>query len=129
MKDVIDIENELAQCIGSERYHFNALHGRNFVYTDGIKCLLELAECYWLLDAIFSYRQVEEFQLWRIEVMEDKTAVLTMKEDTGCPNIVEQKIHYTDFPLKEIELYAINDHCCESGEYGDRVVLMLKSEY
>ena len=129
MKLAIDIKTELAYCTGSEHFHFNALHGRNFVYTDGIKKLIELAECYWLLDAIFSYRKKEEFQLWGLEVMADNTAVLTMKEDTGCPNIVAQKIHFTNFPLDGIELYAINDHCCENGEYGNRVVLMLKSEY
>jgi len=124
-----ELLNGLAHCIGTEGYHFNALFGRNFVYTDGIKFLLENADCYWLLDAVFSYRKTQEFQVWELEVFADKTAVLTMKEDTNCPLIVEQKIHHTSFPLDNIKLYAVNDHCCESGNYGDRVVLMLDTEY
>jgi len=129
MKTKDEILNGLAQCYGTEGYHYNALFGKNFVYTDGIKYLLESADAYWLLQAIFSYRRKEDFQLWNLTVLPDKTAVLTMKEDTDCPNLVEQKIHYTDFPLEEIEFYAINDHNC-GGEWGPvHVVLMLKSEY
>ena len=123
------IETGLAHCTGTEGYHYNAMFGKNFVYTDGLKFLIEAAECYWLLDAIFSYKRTEDFQLWKLEVMGDNSAVLTMKEDTDCPNLVEQKIHHTSFPLDEIEFYAINDHNC-NGEYGDvHVVLMLKTEY
>jgi len=120
-----EIKNGLAQCIGTEGYKYNAMFGKDFVYTDGMDFLFKAADCYWLMQAIFSYRKIEEFQLWRLEVS-NGSAVLTMKEDSGCPNIVEQKIDYTDFPLDEIEFYAINDHCSESG---NRVVLMLKSEY
>lgn len=123
------IENGLAQCIGTEGYHFNAMYGRNFVYTDGIKYLLEAAEAVWLMQAIFSYRKTEEFQIWELKVCDNKTAVLTMKTDSDCPNIVKQKIPYTTFPLKNIKLYAINDHCREDGSEGNRVVLMVTSEY
>ena len=123
------IETGLAHCTGTEGYKFNALHGKNFVYTDGMDFLFKSADAYWLMDAIFSYKRTEDFQLWKLEVMSDKTAVLTMKEDTDCPNLVEQKIHHTDFPLEEIEFYAINDHNC-NGEWGEvHVVLMLKTEY
>lgn len=129
MKTAQEIRNGMAQCTGTEGYPYNAMFGKNFVYTDGIKYLLEAAECYWLLDAIFSYRRKEEFQVWTLKVASDKSAVLTMKEDTDCPNLVEQNIEYTSFPLDEIEVWAINDHNC-NGEYGAvHVVLMLKSEY
>lgn len=132
MLSIPELLGGLAQCIGTEGYHFNRLHGKHFVYTDGIRFLLEQAECYWLLDAIFSYRRTEEFQFWTLEVFKDKTALLTMKEDSNSPLLVEQKIHYTTFPLEKIELYAINDHCreIEGGEmeYGNRVVLLLPSE-
>ena len=123
-----EIENGLVHCYGTEGYHFNGLFGKNFVYTDGVKYLLESANCYWLLNAIFSYRKTEDFQVWSLKVDNGK-AVLTMKEDSDCPNIVEQEIPYTDFPLDEIEFYAINDHNC-GGEWGPvHVVLMLKTEY
>ena len=124
-----NILNGLAQCYGTEGYFFNALFGKNFVYTDGIKYLLEAADAVWLMQAIFSYKKTEEFQLWSLKRVEGNKFVLTMKEDTDCPNIVEQKIPCSNFPLDEIEFYAINDHNCD-GVYGDvHVVLMLKTEY
>ena len=86
-------------------------------YTDGVKYLATNADAYWLLTAIASYQRKEPFQVWRLEVNEDKTAVLTMREDTGEPVLVEQEIKYTDFPLKEIKLWLING------------VLILPSEY
>ena len=123
------IESGLAHCYGTDGYHYNQLFGKNFVYTDGIKYLLEAADAYWLMQAIFSYKRKEDFQVWNLKVVNSK-AVLTMKEDTGCHNLVEQEIPFTDFPLDEIEFYAVNDHCGQNCEWCDaHVVLMLKTEY
>ena len=128
MKTKQEIENGLAQCYGTDGYHYNAIYGKNFVYTDGIKYLMEAADAVWLMQTIFAHRRTEDFQVWTLKVADGK-AVLTMKEDTNCPDIVTQKIPYTDFPLDEIEVWAINDHNC-NGEWGEvHVVLMLKTEY
>nr|WP_193565343.1 DUF6876 family protein [Microcystis aeruginosa] len=46
-------------------------------------------------------------QFWKLKVNPDNSAVLTCERDTddiAC----EQKIPYTDFPIKEIRLYLIN---------------------
>ena len=129
MESTKNILNGLAQCYRIEGYHYNALFGKNFVYTDGIKYLLEAANAPWLMQAIFSYKRTEDFQLWKLKRVDGNKFILTMKEDTDEPNVVEQKIPYSDFPLDEIEFFAINDHNC-GGEYGDvHVVLMLKTEY
>ena len=123
-----EIIKGLAQCYGTEGYRYNAMFGKNFVYTDGFAYLMEAADAVWLMQAIFSYRRKEDFQIWTLKVTDGK-AVLTMQEDSGKKNVVEQKIPYTDFPLDEIQFYAINDHNC-NGEYGPvHVVLMLKTEY
>ena len=87
-----------------------------------VKYLADKAEAYWLIDAIASW-QVEKkvrncpFQIWELKVNKDRTAILTMKEDTDEPELVKQKIPYTDFPLDYQKLYLV-----------DRV-LMLPSEY
>ena len=128
MKSKKEIENGLAHCTGTEGYHYNALYGKNFVYTDGFAYLINAANAVWLMQAIFSYRRKEDFQIWTLKVANGK-AVLTMKTDSSKPNIVEQKIPFTDFPLDEISFYAINDHNC-GGEWGPvHVVLMLQTEY
>ncbi len=129
MESTKNILNGLAQCYGTEGYFFNALFGKNFVYTDGIKYLREAADANWLMEAIFSYKRAEEFQLWKLKRVDGNKFILTMQEDSGRPNVVEQKIPCSNFPLDEIEFFAINDHNC-GGEYGDvHVVLMLKTEY
>ena len=57
------------------------------------------------------------FQLWSLELLENKAAVLKMKEDLDCPVIITRHIPYTDFPLQKIQLYYIDN------------VLLLPSEY
>ena len=114
MKTVEEIKALLAQCWGTEHYY---KHWTGFLqYTDGVKILAESADCYWLIDAIASYHRTEPFQVWKLKVNE-KSAVLTMKEDTDCPIIVKQEIEYTDFPLDNMTLWLIDG------------VLILPSEY
>ena len=110
-------KENLGQFTGTENYY---RHWLNFVYTDGVKFMAEKAGAYWLLDAIGSYQpEVKDipFQLWKLEVAEDNTAVLTMREDSDRPAIITQKIGFTDFPLPEMKLYFIDG------------VLLLPSEY
>ncbi len=113
-----ELNQGLAHFYGTENYYRHALSGLR--YTDGIQYLAEKAGAHWLLDAIFSYRRKEPFQVWKLEVTEGKsrrTALLTMREDTNRPIKVKQKIEFTDFPLDEIEVWLIDG------------VLILKSEY
>ena len=81
----------------------------------------------WLIDIIASYqgekldRQTEGFQLWKLKVNADKSAVVTCQADSNTPNLVSQKIDSTDFPMDEIKLYV-------EGE-GNRRVCLLTSEH
>lgn len=111
-------EKQLEQFIGTEHYYAGYM-GVN--YTDGVKFLMENGAA-WLVTDISSYQadvkiKAIPFQLWILKVNDDKTAVLTMHEDSNLPNLVEQKYNYTDFPLKELKLYLIDG------------VLLLTSEY
>ena len=127
MKSVAEITRNMAHSIGTSKYikHFTGA----FVFTDGIEQLREDTDCYWLVDAIASYRRKEPFQVWELEVFKDKTAVLTMKEDTNTPLLVEQKIHYTDFPLENIKFYVNEGGYGTEENWTNCLVLMLPSEY
>lgn len=107
-------EYDLCQFTGTEQYY---KHWLGINYTDGVKFMAERGKAYWLIDAIASYRRKEPFQVWSLEVAEDKTAVLQMKEDSDKPALVRQEIPFTDFPLKKIEFFLIDG------------VLILPSEY
>lgn len=105
MLPVEELERGLAQCCGTTRY-FRHWMGKN--YTEGVQFLAEAASCYWLLDAIFSYRRKEVFQVWTLKKTKGNSAVLTMKTSSKRPALVKQEISYTDFPLDEITLWIEN---------------------
>ena len=111
MKTRQEIEHFLAHCYGSDSPYIKSALWNGLVFTQSIDVLREIADCYWLVDAIASYRRTEPFQVWTLKVA-DGSAVLTMREDDGQPELVRQEIEYTDFPLPEIELW------CEQGGYG-----------
>ena len=96
-------------------------HWLGFNYTDSIQYMAEKGKAYWLLDLIGSYQVQHKhirFQLWELTVnTTGHSGVITMKEDSGQPELVRQEIPFTDFPLNEIKLYLI-DH-----------ILLLQSEY
>lgn len=104
---------DLDNFTGTENYY---KHFTGLLYTDGIRYLATEAKCYWLIDLIASYQPKLKnvpFQLWSVQVFEDKSAVITCKEDSGQPDLVRQQSHFTDFPLDSFECYCIDGvlHC------------------
>jgi hypothetical protein len=114
-KEIKRFEEGLTGFYGTEAYHKLTLTPLNC--TDGVKYLAENGNCFWLIEAIASYRRKEPFQVWKLKVGDRQSAVLTMREDTDSPVLVEQKFDWTDFPLPEIKLWLIDG------------VLLLPSEY
>ena len=114
-----ETEFDLEQCTGTENYYKPSFSG--IMVTDGVQYLAYNAKAFWLIDAIASHQTKHiaavPFQIWELTVNEDKTAVLTVKEDNDCPILVKQHIPYTDYPMPKIKLWLV-----------DRV-LMLPSEY
>lgn len=112
------IISELEQFIGTTAYH-RSTFGR-LLLTDGAHYLRERLECYWLVDLVESYQpqlRDKRFQLWSIDVAQDSSAVVEMREDTGLEPLVRQELPYTDFKLPHYEWYCVDN------------VMMLKSEY
>ncbi len=128
MKSVAEIQNNMAQSIGTTRYIKHSLN-RNLVFTDGVNQLRQDADAFWLIDAIASYERKEVFQVWELIVNADKSAVLTMKEDSNTPVLVKQEIPYTDFPLEKIRLFVQDGGYGTAENWVSCSVLMLTSEY
>ena len=111
---------DLAQYYGTMQHY---QHPFGLKFTDGVHYLLTNGAG-WLVDAVASYQgepcldteSLHEFQLWNLKLDGKGGAVLTCQEDSNTPNVVEQKIEYTDFPF-DIKLYV------EGG------VLLLPSEH
>lgn len=66
---------------------------------------------FWLVDKILlttrAKKNLQEFGAWKLEVKEDKTAVLVC-EDGNYNQLYCEQIEWTDFPLKRIELWFEN---------------------
>jgi hypothetical protein len=126
VKAAIELKSELEMFTGTEDYHCcNALWSRDFKVTDGVKFLAEEAGAYWLLDIIAFAQQetviknsqvLKQFQLWELEVRENKTAKITCGYDTEKP-VWSQEIPFTDFPLDEIKLYVCHNFLMLTSEY------------
>jgi len=114
------MKSDLAQFTGSEQWYRHGL-ARKVLYTDGAQYVAETGGAYWLIDEIaFGQAEpkvaAEEFQVWRLKVHADQTAMLTC--DDGNDRVVfSKRIEFTDFPLDEISFYVANH------------VIMLPSEY
>jgi hypothetical protein len=113
--------DDLANFYGSENWYRHGLV-RSVLFTDGAKYVADAGGAYWLLDEIALAQRfekklaAEEFQLWRLTVNEDLSAVLVCEDGNGR-KILSKKIPFTDFPLDEISFYFTNN------------VILLPSEY
>jgi hypothetical protein len=105
---------------GTTAYH---IHAPRVVLTDGAKYLAEHAQANWLMDAIASYLPElvyrEHFVAASLSV-KNSSAVLLLT-DGNHKELAIQRIEYTDFPLRDITLFA----CWGDGFW----VLMLTTEY
>lgn len=112
---------ELAQFTGSEQWYRHGLV-RNILFTDGAKYVADKAGAYWLLDEIALAQRyeksvaAEEFQLWKLTVNPDHTAVLTCEDGNG-EAVLSKNIPFTDFPLDEIKFYVTNNTILLPSEY------------
>ena len=121
------ILNELNNFHGTESYHKSSFG--KLKLTDGINYLRNKANCFWLIDIIESVQHLKEikensFIVWKIKVKDNKFIVRaysdianTNSKDNAKYILYEQKGEYTDFPLKELEFYQINDVVLLKGEY------------
>lgn len=116
-----ELLSNLGQFIGTERY-FRILP--TFVVTDGVKYLMDQADCYWL-------PQLYGLHLASVDFNDNPLTILKLRrmgrgakiaiEDGNSAVLEWQTLDYTDFPFDEFTLYA-----CWGGEYW---VCMLPSEY
>ena len=105
---------DLAGFTCTEQYHLIDTF-RTLRCTDGVAFLAKEGEAYWLIDAIASYQRKEPVQFWHLEVT-GKKAVLTMREDSDQPILVEQKISYTSFPFT-VDIWVMDGVALLPSEY------------
>jgi len=120
-----EILNHLANFNGTENYF--KIPFSSWVYTDGIQSLIQKCKCHWLISDMGIELDLNprlkakikdiNFLILRIEVSEDNTALLTLREDSNEPTIWKKKLDYTNFPLRDYEFYLIDKVMLLKGEY------------
>lgn len=115
-------EIDLSQFTGTEQYYKWSVLFPNFVLTDGAKYVAETCGAYWLMDAIASYKQRYDKEGFAVAHLKKAKKGWVLTIDDGNDNVLAtQKIEFSDFPLDEIKLYAVQS--------GDLWVMMLPGEY
>jgi len=93
--------------------------------TRGAVTPSDSAQAYWLLDKIALHGSSkiarEKFQVWKLSVNPDCSATLT-SQDRNDNVLRTEKLWYTDFPLREIALWAVRNEL-------NGFTIMLPSEY
>tara|TARA_R110002111_G_scaffold156322_1_gene223053 strand:- start:78 stop:473 length:396 start_codon:yes stop_codon:yes gene_type:complete len=107
---------------------------RRVIYTTGVRHIAEEGGAYWLIDAIAHWLASPDYlqatvqddrlcywMVWTLTVSEQGASTLEARADSGEPAFIVQNIEFTDFPLREIEIWA--------GIDGDHWTLYLPSEH
>lgn len=103
----------LSQFTGSENWYRHGLV-RSVLFTDGAKYIADQAGAYWLLDEIALAQRgnkavsAQEFQVWKLAVNVDETAVLTCEDGNGN-TVFSKAIEFTDFPSEGVTLWFANN--------------------
>lgn len=113
------ILNMLDGFIGSEEFY--RIYP-NVIITEGVKFLCDQAQCFWLIDCIYSYQTIEKvtvepFQVVDLTVDLDKHTGLIVVTDGNDVELMRQELEYTDFPLSKIRLYYTDNTVLLPREY------------
>lgn len=90
--------------------------------TDGTKYLCDQAQCYWLMDIIWSYQTLPQvrsvpFQKYILTVDMAKKKALVRCLDADEQELHRQFIGWTDFPLETVTVYYIDNIALLPSEY------------
>ena len=119
MKSLQELQEGLNQFTGAVVWYQPLLYP-HFLYSKGVRYLATNADCFWLLDFIFSNRALpviaeEVFQKWTIE-LEDDQARITMRD--GNEQALETfTLSNVFFPLKKQTLWCIQGRLILPTEY------------
>ena len=113
------ILNSLHGFIGSEQFY--RIYP-NVIITEGVNFLCDQANCFWLIDCIYSYQTikkvaVETFQVIDLTVDLANHTGLIVVTDGNEVELMRQELEFTDFPLSQIRLYYTDSTVLLPREY------------
>jgi hypothetical protein len=112
---------DLRHFTGSDRL-YEHFPNNDVTYTEGADFVAERAKAYWLLDEIALAQRNEKavsdkmFQIWKLTVNEDRTALLSVDDGNGN-TVFSKKLHFTDFPIDEFSFWVYHKTIMLPSEY------------
>lgn len=93
----------------------------SYVYTDGVKELVQQCKAYWLVDLVISHQlnktvHATSFQVWELKRSKGD-AFLVVATDGNKNEIARQFIGYSDFPYDEATLWLVDETLLLPNEY------------
>src|SRR5687768_14503804 len=82
---------------------------QNMIITEGVKCLADSFQCYWLLDVVCSYQYKlvdEPFQVWIVTRNEESTSCVVRCTDGNDNVLCEQNIPFQDFKPQKATVWV-----------------------
>lgn len=119
MKNSQELQEGLNQFMGAIVWYQPLLYP-SFLYTKGVRYLATNADCFWLLDFIFSNQALvtlkeETFQIWTIESENDKASITVSDVNE---NVIEVfPLFDAHFPFKKFTLWCIQGRLILPTEY------------
>ncbi|MEM1124090.1 MAG: DUF6876 family protein [Bacteroidota bacterium] len=119
MQSLQELQDGLKQFTGEVVWYQPLLYP-HFLYTKGVRYLAVNADCFWLLDFIFSNQVLPTiseviYQVWTIE-QADNQATITVR-DRNETVIEVFTLSNSCFPLKEYTLWCIQGRLLLASEY------------
>jgi len=118
MTTASEIQEIINHSTGSSQYF---KYGYGLLLTEGVKEVCEQG-CHWIVDIIASTKTIplvrkELFQHWVLQVDLEKASGVITCDDGNGNKLYGQDIPFTDFPLKKISFYFVDNVVMLVGEY------------
>ena len=104
---------------GSENLYRHSF--THFVYTDGVKSMVQECKAYWLIDLIISHQiydvvKKEPFQVWDLKKVEGNHFSIVCT-DGNHNKVTSQEIPFSDFPYDLATVWLVDGCMLLPTEY------------
>ena len=104
---------------GSENLYRHSF--THFVYTDGVKSMVQECKAYWLIDLIISHQiydavKKEPFQVWDLKKIEGNQFTI-IATDGNHNKVTSQEIPFSDFPYDLATIWMVDGCMLLPTEY------------
>lgn len=134
-KQYLELQNQLKQFHGSEKFYYYPLVGKKLVYTEGMHYVAHEVGAMWLIELIgfeILPKLLKAHKSWFYTldlIVKPNNAAMLKVTDGNDKTLLTRDINYSDFPSTGDDGFRL--FLCEttSAEVDEAYCLMIPSEY